>query len=54
MRGHIVKRGSMWSFVVDIGLDKNGKRKQKWFLGYKTRKEAEEALYKFVNNGISN
>ncbi|MDN5317247.1 MAG: hypothetical protein PWR08_1372, partial [Thermoanaerobacterium sp.] len=30
MRGHITKRGSTYSIVVDIGRDENGKRKQKW------------------------
>lgn len=44
MRGHIRKRGSTYSIVVDIGRDENGKRKQKWFSGYKTKKEAERAL----------
>lgn len=44
MRGHIRKRGSTYSIVVDIGRDENGKRKQKWYSGYKTKKEAEKAL----------
>lgn len=44
MRGHIRKRGSTYSIVVDIGRDENSKRKQKWFSGYKTKKEAERAL----------
>lgn len=49
MRGHIVKRGSTWSFVVDIGRDENGKRKQKWFSGFKTKKEAEKALASIID-----
>ena len=44
MRGHIRKRGSKYSIVVDIGRDENGKRKQKWYSGFKTKKEAEKAL----------
>lgn len=44
MRGHIRKRGSTYSVVVDTGRDENGKRKQKWYSGYKTKKEAEKAL----------
>lgn len=44
MRGHIRKRGSTYSIVVDIGRDENGKRKQKWYSGFKTKKEAEKAL----------
>lgn len=44
MRGHIRKRGSTYSIIVDVGNDENGKRKQKWYSGYKTKKEAEKAL----------
>ncbi|AEE95743.1 site-specific integrase [Mahella australiensis] len=44
MRGHIRKRGSTYSIVVDIGRDENGKRQQKWYSGYRTKKEAEKAL----------
>lgn len=45
MRGHIVKRGISYSIVLDIGRDaKTGKRKQKWFSGYKTKKAAEKAM----------
>ena len=45
MRGHIRKRGTSYSIIVDIGRDpKTGKRQQKWFSGYKTKKEAEKAL----------
>lgn len=50
MRGHIRKRGSKWSIVVDIGKDpKTGKRKQKWFSGYKTKKEAQADLARIIN-----
>jgi integrase len=49
MRGHIRKRGSTYSIVVDIGRDENGKRKQKWFSGYKTKKEAEKALANIID-----
>ena len=44
MRGHIRKRGSTYSIVVDVGRDEYGKRKQKWYSGFKTKKEAEKAL----------
>ena len=52
MRGHIhkrVKKGAdgkpktYWYVVVDIGLDDEGKRRQKWHGSYKTRREAEQA-----------
>ncbi|GMA51830.1 site-specific integrase [Alicyclobacillus contaminans] len=44
MRGHIRKRGSTWSVVVDVGYDENGKRIRKWFGGHKTKKDAEAFL----------
>ncbi|MDT8900038.1 tyrosine-type recombinase/integrase [Anaeroselena agilis] len=37
------KRGKTWSFMIDVGLDKDGKRKQKGCGGFRTKKEAEEA-----------
>ncbi|MGB9808656.1 MAG: Arm DNA-binding domain-containing protein, partial [Caldanaerobacter sp.] len=48
MRGHIRKRGSTYSIVVDIGRGENGKRKQKWISGFKTKKEAEKALAEII------
>ncbi|WP_258111605.1 site-specific integrase [Alicyclobacillus sp. SP_1] len=44
MRGSVVKRGSTWSIVFDIGRDEQGKRKQKWVGGFTTKKEAQAAL----------
>lgn len=44
MRGHVRKRGSSWCVVVDVGRLENGRRKQKWHSGFKTRKEAQRAL----------
>jgi len=43
MRGSIVKKGKTYSVVVDIGKI-NGKRKQKWFSGFQTKKEAQNKL----------
>lgn len=49
MRGHIRKRGSTYPIVVDIRIDPAmGKRKQKWFSGYKTQDEAEQAMTKII------
>jgi integrase len=49
MKGHFRKRGSKWTFVLDLGRDeKTGKRKQKWFSGYNTKKEAEKACAKII------
>lgn len=40
----VYKRGSKYCFVVELGRDEiTGKRKQKWFSGYKTKKEAQQA-----------
>ncbi|PEI67611.1 hypothetical protein COL68_23625 [Bacillus wiedmannii] len=42
VKGHIIKRGSKYSFVLDIGPDPEpGGRRQRWFSGYKTKKEAQ-------------
>lgn len=44
MRGSVIKRGTKWAVVVDLGADPlTGKRRQKWHSGYRTRKEAERA-----------
>lgn len=52
MRGHIHKRQwkgrggqtrTLWYVVVDVGTGPDGKRKQKWHGGFKTRREAEAA-----------
>jgi len=45
MRGHVRKRGNKWAFVVDVSNDEvDGARRQKWYSGYATKKEAEDAL----------
>jgi hypothetical protein len=44
MRGHVRRRGSSWSVVVDVGRDEDGKRIQKWHSGFARRREAEAAL----------
>lgn len=50
MRGHIRKRGNYYSIVIDIGNDPiTKKRKQKWYSGYKTKREAEKALSEIIN-----
>lgn len=57
MRGHVHKRQwkgrggkvqTLWYAVVDVGTGDNGKRKQKWHGGFKTRREAELALSDIV------
>lgn len=49
MRGHIRKRGNYYCIVVELGRDINGKRKQKWFSGYKTKKDAEKDIARIIN-----
>lgn len=48
MQGHVRKRGNKWSFVVELPRI-NGKRTQKWYSGYDTKKQAEKELAKIVN-----
>ncbi|MNW40144.1 hypothetical protein D3C74_172500 [compost metagenome] len=44
MQGYFRKRGSTWSFSIDIGRDpETGKRKQKTVSGFTTKKEAQAA-----------
>ncbi|MCP4308844.1 MAG: site-specific integrase [bacterium] len=59
MQGHIRKRTHTtkagketvnWYVVVDLGRDANGKRRQKWHGGFRTRKEAEVARTKIVGD----
>lgn len=48
MKGHITKKGDNYYIVVDVGRDHTGKRKQKWFSGYKRKKDAEKDLPKIL------
>ena len=49
MKGSIVKRGNKFSIVVDVGTKPNGKRDQRWFSGYGTKKEAEKGLVNILH-----
>jgi integrase len=44
MRGHVCRKGKNWYAVVDVGKTEGGKRKQKWFSGFKTKREAQQHL----------
>jgi integrase len=44
VRGHVRRRGKSWAFVVDVGHDESGRRRQQWRGGFDTRREAEQAL----------
>lgn len=59
MRGHIHKRQwkgrggktqTLWYVVVDVGLRDDGRRKQKWHGGFKTRREAEQELTRLLGS----
>jgi integrase len=44
MRGSVLKRGKTWSYVLYLGRDNDGHKRQKWVGGFRTRKHAEGAL----------
>ncbi len=44
MRGHVRKRGGVWCFVIDLPRVGSGARRQRWFSGFATRKQAQTAL----------
>ena len=59
MQGHIHKRVRTdrhgketvrWYVVVDLGFDHEGRRRQKWHGGFRTRREAEAARAKLVTD----
>lgn len=50
MKGHVRKRGSKWCVVLDIGRGPDGKRRQKWHSGYRTRKDAETAMARLLTD----
>lgn len=51
MKGHLNKRGSRWSYVVDRGNDPvTGKRRQKTKGGFATKAAAQRAMREFMND----
>ncbi len=44
MQGRVFKRSSTWTYVVDVGVTADGRRKQKSKGGFTTRRAAEAAL----------
>jgi len=45
MQGHVLRRGTTWSYVVDVGRDPaSGRRRQRTKGGFRTKKEAQQAL----------
>jgi len=43
MKGTVIKRGSKWAVVIDLGRDPGGKRIRKWHSGFDTKRAAESA-----------
>jgi integrase len=49
MRGSVVKRGNIYSIVVELDRDPiTNKRRQKWHSGFRTKRDAERALTEIV------
>ncbi|RKP43907.1 site-specific integrase [Cohnella endophytica] len=49
MRGCVSKRGNKWSWVVEVGRNSEGKRRQKSKGGYESKVDAEKALQKVLH-----
>jgi integrase len=49
MRGSIIKRGSTYSVVLDLGRGPDGRRVRKWHSGYRTKREAERARVELLS-----
>jgi len=50
MRGHVRRRGKLWNVIVDIGYDEGGRRRQKWYSGFKTKRAAQERLTELLTS----
>jgi hypothetical protein len=51
MRGSIVKRGTKYSVVLELERDPvTGKRRPRWLSGYRTKREAEQALSRLLTS----
>ncbi len=44
MKGHVRRRGSGYVYVVELEKTADGKRRQRWRSGFRTKREAESAL----------
>ncbi len=43
MDGGLMQRGKTWSYVISLGRDEHGKKRQEWRGGFATKKAAREA-----------
>src|SRR5690349_8272485 len=44
MAGSVTRQGTSWQFIVDLGIDGNGRRKQYRRRGFPTKKAAQNAM----------
>jgi integrase len=49
MRGTVIKRGSGYSVILDLGRGPDGKRIRKWHSGYRTKRDAEGARVELLS-----
>ena len=49
MQGHVRKRGKRWAIVADVPRLGDEPRRQKWFSGYATKKDAERDLSRIMS-----
>jgi len=49
VRGHVYRRGETWTYVVDVGHDTTGRRRQTSKGGFPAKKEAQAALNVAIN-----
>ncbi len=49
MIGTVIKRGKTWTVVIEGDRTPEGKRLRKWHGGFSTKREAEAARAKLVN-----
>jgi integrase len=49
VKGTVIKRGAMWSVVLDLGRDGTGQRVRKWHSGFATKREAERARVELLS-----
>lgn len=49
-RGTVIKRGTTYSLVLDVGRDADGKRIRRWHSGFPTKRLAEQARTKLLGD----
>ena len=49
MKGHLRKRGKSWAIILEMGIDADGKRRQKWHTFHGNKKDAEAELARLLH-----